>query len=274
MLKALLLGTLMVAAGAAVALPVNVSTGIVGFGEGPLSAQIIVKHLGYVPKTADITTYGLDGPVKRTVAWEELVAALDQTSSSGKGWEPDGPVASSRCKAGNFGGVWCGPDAGSGHPDNAPFCDDSSAWVIYSGAPAGSSYTEMTPGSGPAPLICGGFFGPTTYWSALEMSAAKVPDVAAGLVYEGCFSSVWTIHSNQYCPNPFPISGGGAPTQGAFDSWILHWRFKGPGVAATLGFGGTEFDYLLGGIGWAQDTSGSTCYDLPPGITFGAYDCA
>lgn len=270
MLKALLLGTLMVAAGAAVALPVNVSTGIVGYGDGPLSAQIIVKHLGYVPKTADITTYGLDGPVKRTVAWEELVAALDQTSSSGKGWEPDGPVAAARCGAGNTAKVWCGPDAGSGDGIPGPFCDDSSAWVLYTGAPAGSAYTELTPGSGPTPLICGGFFGPTTFWDAVEMSPSKNPDVLASMFYEGCYADRWSVHSNAYCPNPFPVFQSPlypGPGAGALDTYVLQWRARGPGVALSLGFGGTNFDYLLG-LGTTD------CYDLPAGASVMGVDCA
>lgn len=233
-------------------------------GQGSEALDELVEFLGFTPREVTITTYGLGGAHERVVDWDAFKAAFAGTRASADSHELSPvplPVPPIVCLP-----VFC-PDAGYGTGAGFPFCDDSSAWLIYSGAPSGSSYTELV-AKGPAPEVCGGFFGSAMEWEALEMSATKVPDVLSGLIDEGCYASVWVVHPDGLCPSSYPIGGGGVlPTQGAIDTWLLHIRARGPGVAATLGFGGTEFDYFLG--------DGATlCYDLPPRVQYGGVQCA
>lgn len=258
------------ATAAMVALPAwtllpSAATGPTGSGmaqpQGPQALDRLVEFLGFTPRHVTITTYGLGGPFQRVVDWPEFEAAFAGTRASADSHElfplplPLPPIV---CLP-----VFC-PDAGYG--TGGPFCDDTSAWIVYDGAPSGSSYTELVP-LGPAPPVCGGFFGPAMDWEAVEMSATKVPDVLSSLIYEGCYASVWVVHPNGVCPSSYPIGGGVLPLQGALDTWLLHIRARGPGVAATLGFGGVEFDYFLG-------DGGTLCYDLPPRTQYGGVQCA
>lgn len=238
--KAILVGALLLAAGSVAALPAT-SNILAAAGTGPLTGDIIVKVLGYRPESGPVTTYGPDGPVTRTVTFEELTEALAMTSLGGSG-STDGPVQASRCAPGGI-GIYCGPDVGQGTLNAGPFCDNSSAWISSSGA---TSYYSILSGPKPTTVVtCGDFFGKTFDWDEVELDALTA-NLNADLNYEGCFSTTWTIHSNGYCANV------GSPT----DTFVWHWRATGTGVAANL-FG--NFDYFLG-------NGATTAYDLPAGV--------
>lgn len=238
--------------------------------------ETVIRALGRVPDRVAITTLSPD-PTTRTATWEDFSSALLGTTleraATYRLGAYDGPVPP--CRLGNLAGAWCGPDAGTGYPDTNLACDDSSAWVVYRGAPLGSAYTEKSPGSGSVTgTVCGSFWGPTVYWAALELSPTKVQPVLEGLIYEGGYSNHWALHASGYIPNSWPIEGGGLPSQGALDSFVLHWRFRGPGQAVSIDFGNEVVaDLLLGGIGRLHDVDGATCYDLPPGQAFMGFLC-
>jgi hypothetical protein len=242
MQKALLVGALMLAAGAAAALPAA-NTTVLGVGTGALTPDIITKVLGYTPESATITTFGLDGLTKREVSWDELKVALASTSF---GAQTDGPVPTNRCGTAAL-GVYCGPDTGKGTLGASGFCDNSSGWIGYSGYAPGSAITELTNPKPTNIVTCGGFFGKTFDWDAVELSPIPVLD---GVSIDGCFATTWTIHSNGYCPNPF---------SGPADTYLWHWRAGGTGVMANLGFGTNGFDYFLG-------NGAANSYDLPAGV--------
>lgn len=188
-----------------------------------------VPPLGVIAAgTVAVTTYGPDGPVERAVPAAEADALL------GRGGEP-------RLVPGCAPLVWCGPDIASVQP-GGPFCESASAWVAHTGPP-GQAYTALV---GPKPtseVVCGGFFGPAFDWDLVEMSPLAV---GPSLVYEGCYANDWLLHPGSYCPNPF--------TPG--DTFLAWWRFKGVGVATSLG----GLDYFLA-------HSGVACYDMPsPGV--------
>lgn len=230
-------------------------------GRGAPAAEELAALLGHVPDRVEIRVGGPASASVRVVTWTEFAEAVDATRLGGalRGEvAPEGPVSTRNCQAAAAVGLYCGPDAGWG--DAWGNCDSSSAWVLYRGAPPGSAYTELTPGTGPTPIICGGFFGPTVYWTAAELSVAKVPAVAASVLHEGCFSSRWIVHTNGYCPNPFRLGEGG-PTGGALDTWLLHWRARGSGIAASFLFGDISLDYFIG-------LAATTCYDVPADFRF------
>lgn len=86
--------------------------------------------------------------------------------------------------------------------------------------------------------------------------------MASGLIFEGCYSDSWEIHSNGYCPNSFPLAAIGPLGTEAFDTWLVHWHARGPGAAVSLSFGSLNLDYFVGFDGAGPVTA---CYDLPPG---------
>lgn len=193
----------------------------------------LVALLGHVPATVRVTSYGPEGASVRGVAWDDFAAALSMTSLGGAPGA-DGPVPSGRCAVVGVVGVPCGPDIGSGTLNAGPFCDDSSAWIVYQGAPPGSTFVEWDV-SGPPVQLCGGFFG-ISYYGNVTMSYLVVPEVLVGLHYEGCYATTWTFHSNGYCPNPFSPA----------DSFVLAWQGRGYGAALSFDLGGISLDYFLG----------------------------
>lgn len=198
----------------------------------------IVTALGYEPTVVSITTHSLNTTPLRTVSWHDFVRLSRSTALT----QTDGLFPGSNC----IEDIACVPDYGDSETNAGPFCDNSSGWVVYKGAPPGSSIMEAVPGMGPMPSVCGGIWGPTVYWESVELSNTKDPAVKAGLLLENCYNTEWLIHPSSGCPGP-----------GAFDTFLTHWRARGPGVLATFGFGGdVHMDIFLG-------NGAENAYDLP-----------
>lgn len=258
--------------------PIRATPGVVSFGSGAPTASLIVEALGHVPREVEVHRFAPGGPERLWMPWEAFASALERMAAGNapprREATDSGPVPATACgvylSAWQVAGSYCGPDAGQGSGPGGPFgyCDDSSAWIVYRGAPPGSSFIVLKRGSGPVPWLCCGFgFGCWSWWDEVEMSAAKEPRVLAGLEYEGCFADAWTLHSDGYCPNPFPIAGGSGPASGALDSFVLHFRAKGMGNVLSFRFGnGLTFDYFAG-------LGATVCYDLPPGVQVQSVAC-
>lgn len=231
---------------AAVAVLVSVALGTVAVGEVPPTRAPVLDHLlallGHAPATVRVTSHGPEGQSVREVAWDAFATALAGTSLGGAPGA-DGPVPASRCAIAGVAGVPCGPDFGQGTLNAGPFCDNSSAWIVYEGAPPGSTFVEYDT-YGPPVQLCGGFFG-VGYYGNITMSYLVVPEVLLGLHYEGCYATTWTFHSNGYCPNPFSPA----------DSFVVAWQGRGFGAALSFDVEGIVMDYFLG-------QSAHVAYDL------------
>lgn len=189
-------------------------------GNGPLTPEIIVEMLGYVPESVQMISYEPE-PVERTVSWEDLKTMLSISSIGGTPDAPGGCIPV------------CPVDTGYGIVGSGWYCDNSSVWVSYGKTmPAGSSYLTATD-NGPAGITtCYGFYGPTRNW---DITMSVIPGVLAPGSYDGCYATVWNIGADGYCQNSFTPR----------DTFNLV-QISGAGVKTTLNFGSQWFDYFLG----------------------------
>ncbi len=198
------------------------------FGEGRLTADIMIDIIGEVPETVDLTAYTSEGNIEYVLTWEEFTEWLEMTSV-GHAPETDASIGIPLTS------VPPHYDTGRGLPGSQSwFCDDSSAWIAYSGASGGASIATANSAGPTGGTICGGWYGPEEDWIDVTMVPDLITLNGGSVSYEGCYADEWDNQANGYCDGSF--------SPGVFNVM----RISGPGALYTVGSGGFGFDYFLG----------------------------
>lgn len=232
-------------------------SGAFAAGAGRLDTALVARLFGGEVESVDYIVHG-PSPVRGSLSWADFALWIESTALAG-GLQAQGPVDAGGCQVGLPGlqaRVACGPDTGYGDGQRpSEYCDDSSGWVAYTGAPPGSAYQVLDDPRPTSVVRCScTFWVPCFDWGAVELSPSKDDRVLAGLAWEGCYSESWVVHPNGFCPNSFDSEA--LPLHGALDTFALHWRARGVGIAASISVGTGAIDYFIG-------YGATTCYDMP-----------
>lgn len=207
--------------------PAHEGRGMV-MGEGALTSKVISQMLGYEldpDQEVGLIKYTPE-PVRESMSWKELAARLDETAfgHSGTAVPTDHPACV----------PLCGADVGYGEDEGfwAFPCDDSSAFIGYDKTLGpGATYVAAVDSGTANVEVCDGFYGPTMEWEV----TMSVLHIAPLIISDGCYSDVWELHDDGFCPG----RGSGLST---FNSW----QVSGPGARVTLDLPSMWLDYFVG----------------------------